>query len=137
MTLLFILAVHSGNDLLRSIQTAVASQVVGSTSNGQLLHGKRLPTRGANFVTYSRLGSLIGRTCVADRLHDTILAAIAAHLLALDASRRAYGLKIERVIFAPELRDALFNAAGGKKVRERIKLDALFWDPQTRVAGRR
>jgi len=205
LTLLLIFVIHSGNDLLRAIETDIASQAIGTTSAGQLLNGKRLPSRGANFSTYSRFGSLIGRTCVADRVRDTLLAAysilaedrptthftygetawcfgggrlrphrthqnglavdfmvpvlndagepahypawpwtkfgyavefdatgqgeklridfdaIAAHLLALDRASRAHGLKIDRVIFAPELRDALFNAAGGKEVRARIE----------------
>src|SRR5690554_1656972 len=46
--------------------------------------------------------------------------AIAAHLLALDAATRTHGLKIERVILAPELRAMLFNAERGQEVRKRI-----------------
>ncbi|TDP75492.1 penicillin-insensitive murein endopeptidase [Bradymonas sediminis] len=205
IALLFLFALQTGNDLLRALETDVASQSIGTTSAGELHHGKRLPSSGANFTTYSRLGSLIGRTCVPDRVRDAILGAyetlaedrpathftfgetawcagggrlrphrthqnglavdfmvpvlthagepaffpawpwtkfgygvdfdvrgqtknlkidfdaIAAHLLALERTARAQGLKIDRVIFAPELRDALFNAVGGKEVRARIE----------------
>lgn len=204
LALIFILAVHSGNDLLRMIESEVASQVIGATSDGQLINGKRLPSSGENFVTYSRIGSLIGRTCVPDTVRDAILAAyatlakgmpgaeftygesawcggggrlyphrthqnglavdfmvpvrdiagqpasfpawpwtkfgyavdfdatgqsdglridfdaIAAHLLALDEAAGGRGLKIRRVIFAPELRDSLFKATDGEKVRRRM-----------------
>lgn len=202
--LLVVLVVHSGNDLLRLLESDAPSRSIGTTSSGELLHGKRLPSSGANFVTYSRFGSLIGRTCVPDTIRDVILAAyatladetpeteftygetawcwgggrlrphrthqnglsvdfmvpvideagepasfpawpwtkfgysvdfddggrgsgmlidfdaIAAHLLAIDDAADEHGVQIRRVIFAPDLRDEIFNAVGGADVRRRI-----------------
>ena len=182
------------------------SRTHGIPSSGSLEYGKRLPSRGHNFGTYSDLGSLIGRTHVHSsvrqvvvtayeslestypeghfiyaesgwprggsfrphRTHrsglsvdfvvpvlsggepDTLMCwaantwcygvsfdekgrregdpdqridfdAIAAHLLALDASARAHGARIQRVIFAPDLRRALFRAKGGDQVRAKIR----------------
>jgi penicillin-insensitive murein endopeptidase len=47
-------------------------------------------------------------------------AAIAAHLLALDAAARRHGMRIDRVIFEPELQPALFAAPGGREVKSRV-----------------
>jgi penicillin-insensitive murein endopeptidase len=201
---LIMLAVHSGNDLLRVLESDTSSQSVGTTSDGELINGKRLPSSGENFVTYSRFGSLIGRTCVHGGVRDVVLAAfaqladdlpsaeftygeaawcwgggrlrphrthqnglsvdfmvpvvddsgkpasfpawpwtkfgynvdfdasgrgdglrvdfdaVAAHLLALDDAAQEHKLKVQRVIFAPELREKLFDADQGQDVRRRI-----------------
>jgi penicillin-insensitive murein endopeptidase len=47
-------------------------------------------------------------------------AAIAAHLLALDAAARAHGLRIARVIYDPPLQRALFAAPGGAGLRKSV-----------------
>jgi len=47
--------------------------------------------------------------------------ALANHLLALDEAAEDAGIRIRRVIFAPELRRQLFETDAGKKVRTRIK----------------
>lgn len=65
--------VYFGNDLLRTFESNEPSNSIGSTSNGQLENGKRLPSSGENYVTYSRLGSLIGRTAVHNKVRETIL----------------------------------------------------------------
>lgn len=209
---LLIATVHSGNDLLRHFESEATSRSTGSASAGELINGKRLPSHGENFVTYSRFGSLIGRTCVPDQVRELMLAAyatlavdipnttftygetawcwgggrlrphrthqnglsvdfmvpvidetgepasfpawpwtkfgygvdfdtsgkgdglridfdaIAAHLLALDDAAREHGMKIGRVIFAPDLRQELFRAEGGKEVRRRIRfMPAEAW----------
>ena len=67
------LAVYFGNDLLRLIESSEPSTSHGSPANGYLENGKRLPTKGPNFRTYSRLGSLLGRNAVHHRVHQTIL----------------------------------------------------------------
>ncbi|QDG49556.1 replication initiation protein [Persicimonas caeni] len=203
--LLLLAAVHSGNDVLRLFESDAPSRSAGSTSAGELVDGKRLPSHGENFVTYSRFGSLIGRTCVPDDVREVALTAyatlaadmpdttftygetawcwgggrlrphrthqnglsvdfmvpvvdeadepasfpawpwtkfgygvdfdasgkgdglsidfdaLAAHLLALDDAAREHGVKIRRVIFAPDLRGELFRAKGGQEVRRRIR----------------
>ncbi len=203
-TLLLILAVYSGNDLLRLVESDAPSHSMGTTAHGRLTNAKRLPSSGENFATYSRFGSLIGRTCVNSRVRDAVVDAYAAlakaqpdtqftfgetgwcwgggrfrphhthqnglsvdffvpvrdahgrpasfpawpwtkfgygvefdasgkahglhidfdaiadHLLALDHAAHAHGLRIRRVIFAPELRKKLFHAKHGHQVRRRL-----------------
>ncbi|HEX7917933.1 MAG TPA: penicillin-insensitive murein endopeptidase, partial [Gemmatimonadales bacterium] len=62
-----------GNDVLRAWQSAAPSVAYGTSSNGHLAHGKRLPSSGPNFHTYSRLGSLLGRTAVHSTVEATLL----------------------------------------------------------------
>ena len=69
--------VYFGNDLLRTFESNKPSRSIGSTSNGQLENGKRLPSSGENYVTYSRLGSFIGRTALHNKVRDTVLDAYA------------------------------------------------------------
>lgn len=64
---------HFGNDLLRWLESGDPSRSHGATNKGWLENGKRLPTSGANFTTYSRLGALLGRTSVHERVRTTIL----------------------------------------------------------------
>lgn len=194
---------YLGNDVLGSLESDAPSASIGTTSNGSLENGKRLPSRGDNFVTYSSLGSLLGRTCAHDKVRDTVLDAygrvasshpdtrftygeaswcsggslkphrthqnglsvdfmvpvlgpdgqpasypawpwtkfgyavefdkdganadyridfdaLAGHLLALDNAAREKGIRIRRVIFAPDLRDELFDAERGDEVRRRL-----------------
>lgn len=46
--------------------------------------------------------------------------ALAVHLLALDAASKKQGIKIKRVIFAPELRKHLFKTRLGKWLKQRV-----------------
>ena len=62
-----------GNDFLRGFESDEPSRSHGSTKQGWLENGKRLPTDGANFTSYSRLGALLGRTSVHDRVRTIIL----------------------------------------------------------------
>jgi penicillin-insensitive murein endopeptidase len=78
ITLLVWLTVYYGNDLLRQFESDKPSRSHGSTSNGWLEFGKRLPTAGQNFTTYSRLGALLGRTSVHDKVRATVLGAFAS-----------------------------------------------------------
>lgn len=66
-----------GNDLLRGLEPATPSVSHGSSGSGSLEHGKRLPSSGANFRTYSRLGSLFGRTAVHSTVREILLASYA------------------------------------------------------------
>lgn len=47
----------------------------GTTSNGSLKNGVKLPPKGNNFTSYSFLASMIGRTYVHSKVRDIILAA--------------------------------------------------------------
>ena len=72
------LVVLFGNDALRLLESDAPSRSVGTTGEGRLEHGKRLPSSGPGFRTYSRFGSLIGRTAVHGRVRDAMLDAYAA-----------------------------------------------------------
>ncbi len=194
------LVIHLGNDYLRGFEDETPSESHESASNGYLKHGKRLPSAGPNFETYSRLGSLIGRTYVHDKVRDAVIAtydelydldpslyfiygetgwpeggefyphrthqnglvvdfmvpvrkngavaviphtifhgfgytvefnkegrldemvidfdAIALHLLTLKKHARESGLRIKKIILAPELQKLLFEAENGREVKQ-------------------
>jgi penicillin-insensitive murein endopeptidase len=73
IALTFILALGAGVGV-----HAKGSQCHGTVSHGRLDGGVALPTRGANFSTYSRMASAAGRTHVHDKVHGVLLAAYAA-----------------------------------------------------------
>lgn len=50
----------------------------GTTADGSLENGWRLPRAGPNFAAYSVLGSLLGRTYVHSTVHEIVLEAYAA-----------------------------------------------------------
>jgi len=194
-----------GNDALRLVESNKPSKSIGPTNDGQLIRGKRLPSSGSNFRTYSRLGSAIGRTAVHSRVRDAMLDAyaeleertpdvryvygetgwpwggrfrphrthqnglsvdfmvpvtrngepttlptglsnkfgyalefdgdgrsgdlwidfdsMAAHLNALDLAARNQGLRIELVVFAPDLQGKLFESALGSALRGRLRFN--------------
>jgi len=62
-----------GNEVLRLVESEAPSRALGSRADGRLEHGRRLPSWGLNWRTYSPLGSTIGRTAVHDRVHGTLL----------------------------------------------------------------
>ena len=72
-----IVVVHLGNDVLRVFESGRGSRSIGSPAAGRLVHGKRLPSSGPGFRTYSRLGSLLGRTTVHSAVRATVLDAYA------------------------------------------------------------
>ncbi|GAB5536458.1 MAG: hypothetical protein Rubg2KO_27070 [Rubricoccaceae bacterium] len=71
------LVVYIGNDALRQLESDAPSESVGETNNGSLMNGKRLPSSGDGFATYSRLGSFLGRTATHQRVRDAMLDAYA------------------------------------------------------------
>jgi penicillin-insensitive murein DD-endopeptidase len=200
---LCMLALRVGNSVAIALESSAPSRSIGTPSHGRLEHGKRLPSSGANFAAYSRLGTLLGRNTVHGEVRRVVLAAyaelaasrpetrfvygesgwprggrlrphrthqagisvdflvpvrtasgrpavlptwpwhrfgygvefdatgryrdleidfdaVAAHLLALDRHARANGMRIDRVIFAPELMERLRRAEGGQEVVERL-----------------
>lgn len=66
-------SIRYGNDLLLALQPDVESLSTGSISAGALRDGRRMPTTGSNFRTYSYFGSLIGRTQSHSRLRELVL----------------------------------------------------------------
>ncbi len=69
------LVVFFGNDVIRLFENNQPSKSSGTYANGKLTNGKRLPNSGANFRTYSRIGSLIGRNSAHHAVCKTILEA--------------------------------------------------------------
>lgn len=62
--------------LLVALPAHSASSVCrGTTANGSLEHGVELPASGANFVTYSTLARLAGRTYVHSSVKDIVISA--------------------------------------------------------------
>jgi penicillin-insensitive murein DD-endopeptidase len=69
------LAVLWGNSVARAFESSAPSRSIGTPADGRLEHGKRLPTAGANFVAYSRVGALLGRNSVHATVRDVVLEA--------------------------------------------------------------
>lgn len=68
---------YMGNEVMLQNESDGISESRGSRNNGFLVEGKRLPTRGDNFETYSRLWTSLGRTCVHEQVRDAIVDAYA------------------------------------------------------------
>lgn len=66
-------AIYFGNDFFRLFESGKASQSIGTVKNGRLVNGKRLPTKGVNFITCSRLSTFLGRNSVHNLVRDAIL----------------------------------------------------------------
>ncbi len=54
---------------------AQESTCYGTTRNGRLENGVRLPSEGSNFVSYGTIPELVGRTYVHSKVRDVIIAA--------------------------------------------------------------
>lgn len=54
------------------------SRCVGTTASGSLVDGVRLPMKGQNFVSYSTLASIAGRTYVHSVVHDIVISSYQA-----------------------------------------------------------
>lgn len=85
------LLLRFGNDLAIALQSDTASRSIGTPAAGRLEHGKRLPSRGANFRAYSDLGALLGRNAVHDRVLAAVLDAYGELARARPADRYVYG----------------------------------------------
>ncbi|MGE0825779.1 MAG: replication initiation protein [Candidatus Binatia bacterium] len=66
---------QTGNALFILLESPTPSQSSGTKTNGSLRYGKRLPTRGANFVAYSSLATLLGRNTVHSAVRKAVLEA--------------------------------------------------------------
>ena len=85
--LLYVLA----NPIAIALESRVPSVSVGSVSQGSLRHGKRLPSRGANFGAYSSLGLFLGRNTVNGRVRDAVVDAYAELRDSVPMGRFVYG----------------------------------------------
>ena len=54
---------------------AETSTCYGTTKQGKLKNGIQLPDRGDNFISYSKLGILLGRTYVHGTVHEVVVEA--------------------------------------------------------------
>ena len=80
-----------GNTLAIAFESEQPSRSIGTPADGELQHGKRLPSRGPNFRAYSDLGALVGRNAVHHRVRDTVLDAYAAVARELPDATFVYG----------------------------------------------
>jgi penicillin-insensitive murein DD-endopeptidase len=66
--------------MLLAPAAALAAESIchGTTGNGRLENGVKLPLSGANFSSYSTLGASLGRTHVHSRVHGIVVAAYQA-----------------------------------------------------------
>lgn len=71
----FVALLLSALILLPSAAFAEESTCYGTTGNGRLENGVRLPFSGGNFDTYSTTASLAGRTYVHSKVRDVVVAA--------------------------------------------------------------
>ena len=65
--------IYFGNDFLIRFESQQLSESIGTESNGSLKYGKRMPSKGKNFETFSYLMSFIGRTCIHSSVRSTLL----------------------------------------------------------------
>ncbi len=77
MVLVFALFVWLGNDVACQFESDAPSRSLGSTKDGSLVNGKRLPTSGTNFHAYGLLPAALGRNSLHGRVRSVVLAAYA------------------------------------------------------------
>ena len=65
--------VRWGNDIARSLENDNPSRSTGTTKDGQLVNGKRLPTSGANFQAYGYLPIALGRNSLHGKVRSVVL----------------------------------------------------------------
>ncbi len=73
LLLLGFIALKYGNTIFIFFESDEPSQSIGTPASGSLINGKRLPTRGENFICYSYLGALLGRNSVHHKVRDTVI----------------------------------------------------------------
>jgi penicillin-insensitive murein DD-endopeptidase len=83
--------IYFGNDLALALESSAVSRSVGTPSHGSLKHGKRLPSTGANFRVYSRLGAALGRNSVHTKVRAVVLEAYVQAGRQVPTARFVYG----------------------------------------------
>lgn len=74
--------------LFYGMSAQAQSECYGTTANGRLTEGVKLPSSGSNFVSYSTIAELAGRTYVHSAVHDIVMAAY--HALAISHPTKVY-----------------------------------------------
>jgi penicillin-insensitive murein endopeptidase len=67
-----------GNDIALAFESDKPSRSIGSTRDGSLINGKRLPTSGNNFRPYGYLPVALGRNSLHGRVRRVVLSAFSA-----------------------------------------------------------
>ncbi len=62
-----------GNGIARAVENNKPSRSIGTTKDGRLVNGKRLPTSGPNFTAYGYLPVAFGRNSLNDRVRSVVL----------------------------------------------------------------
>jgi len=62
-----------GNAIARALENDQPSRSIGTTKDGRLINGKRLPTSGSNFKAYGCLPVAMGRNSLNDRVRTVVL----------------------------------------------------------------
>lgn len=70
--------VFFGNGIARVFENDEPSRSVGTSLDGYLVNGKRLPTRGENFRAYGYLPAALGRNALHGRVRKVVLQAFKA-----------------------------------------------------------
>lgn len=83
--------IYVGNDFLLKFESPSNSESTGTPHDGALKNGKRLPTSGPNFQSYSRFGSFIGRTYVHADVRNAVIDAYNGVYTASSDVRFVYG----------------------------------------------
>ena len=83
--------VRWGNTIARAFESEAPSRSVGRVGAGHLEHGKRLPTSGPNFHSYSYVGALLGRNTVHSVVREIVLAAYDDLAVRMPDVRFVYG----------------------------------------------
>ena len=68
-------ALAFGNSVAIALESKAPSRSIGTPARGRLVHGRRLPGSGPNYAAYSRLGTLLGRNTVHERVRDAVVEA--------------------------------------------------------------
>jgi penicillin-insensitive murein endopeptidase len=84
-------SLHWGNDVAIAFESSQPSRSIGTPAAGRVEHGKRLPSRGANFRAYSSLGALLGRNAVHDPVRRAVMDAYARLAEVRPDDRFVYG----------------------------------------------
>jgi len=74
-----------------SVRAQEPSTCYGTTDEGSLENGWKLPSGGANFTAYSTIGSMIGRTYVHSEVHSVVLEAYVELSASMPGKKFVYG----------------------------------------------
>jgi len=74
-----------------AVDGSTPSKVIGTVAHGRIDHAHAIPPWGPGYVTYSFIGSALGRQYVDGRVRDTLLAAVSIRSNAEDGRRFVMG----------------------------------------------